>query len=95
MIATLKGRVAVTGFASNVARLDTVARAAKAAGRRVALVGRSMQKMVAAARETGYLKDMPPVLDETEVAELPAAQGAVSVHRQPGRAARRAGAHRQ
>ena len=31
-----------------------------------------MQKMVAAARETGYLKDFPPVLDETEVAELPA-----------------------
>jgi ribonuclease J len=71
VIAGLKGRVAVTGFASNVARLDTVARSAKAAGRRVALVGRSMQKMVSAARETGYLKDMPPVLDETEVAELP------------------------
>src|SRR6202012_2465803 len=50
---------------------DTVARAAKAAGRRVALVGRSMQKMVAAARETGYLKDMPPVRDEPEGAELP------------------------
>ncbi|HKU65034.1 MAG TPA: ribonuclease J [Rhizomicrobium sp.] len=71
LIGTLKGRVAVTGFASNVARLDTVARAAKASGRRVALVGRSMQKMVAAARETGYLKDFPPVLDETEVADLP------------------------
>ncbi|MFO1247959.1 MAG: ribonuclease J [Alphaproteobacteria bacterium] len=50
LIGTLKGRVAVTGFASNVARLDTVARAAKAHGRRVALVGRSMQKMVSAAR---------------------------------------------
>jgi ribonuclease J len=72
LIGTLKGRVAVTGFASNVARLDTVARAAKASGRRVALVGRSMQKMVAAARETGYLKDFPAVLDETEVADLPA-----------------------
>lgn len=72
LIGTLKGRVAVTGFASNVARLDTVARAAKTHGRRVALVGRSMQKMVAAARETGYLKDMPTVLDEAEVADLPA-----------------------
>ena len=72
LIGTLKGRVAVTGFASNVARLDTVARAAKAHGRRVALVGRSMQKMVSAARETGYLKDFPPVLDETEVADMPA-----------------------
>ncbi len=72
LIGTLKGRVAVTGFASNVARLDTVARAAKAHGRRVALVGRSMQKMVSAARETGYLKDFPTVLDETEVADMPA-----------------------
>ncbi len=33
LVGTLKGRVAVTGFASNVARLDTVARAAKAHGR--------------------------------------------------------------
>ena len=72
LIGTLKGRVAVTGFASNVARLDTVARAAKAHGRRIALVGRSMQKMVSAARETGYLKDFPSVLDETEVADMPA-----------------------
>jgi ribonuclease J len=72
LIGTLKGRVAVTGFASNVARLDTIARAAKAHGRRIALVGRSMQKMVSAARETGYLKDFPPVLDETEIADMPA-----------------------
>jgi ribonuclease J len=36
------------------------------------LVGRSMQKMVSAARETGYLRDFPPVLDETDVAEMPA-----------------------
>src|SRR3954465_6083160 len=72
LIGTLKGRVAVTGFASNVARLDTVARAARAHGRRVALVGRSMQKMVSAARETGYLKNFPTILDETEVADMPA-----------------------
>jgi ribonuclease J len=71
LVGTLKGRVAVTGFASNVARLDTVARAAKAHGRRIALVGRSMQKMVEAAKDTGYLRDFPPVLDETEAAELP------------------------
>jgi ribonuclease J len=71
LVGTLKGRVAVTGFASNVARLDTVARAAKANGRKIALVGRSMQKMTQAARETGYLKDFPPVLDETEAADLP------------------------
>jgi ribonuclease J len=71
LIGTLKGRVAVTGFASNVARLDTIARAARAHGRHIALVGRSMQKMVSAARECGYLKDFPTILDETEAAELP------------------------
>ena len=71
LVGTLTGRVAVTGFASNVARLDTVARAARAHGRHIALVGRSMQKMVSAARECGYLKDFPPILDETEAADLP------------------------
>jgi len=72
LIGTLKGRVAVTGFASNVARLDSIAHAARVHGRQIALVGRSMQKMVQAARECGYLKDFPPVLDETEAMDLPA-----------------------
>jgi len=72
LIGTLKGRVAVTSFASNVARLSTIAHAAKTHGRHVALVGRSMHKIVGAARDTGYLKDFPPVLDEAEAAELPA-----------------------
>jgi ribonuclease J len=72
LIGPLKGRVAVTGFASNIARLDSVARAGRMHGRQIALVGRSMQKMVAAARECGYLKDFPPVLDETEAMALPA-----------------------
>jgi ribonuclease J len=71
LIGTLKGRVAVTAFASNVARLETVARAAKANGREVALVGRAMHKITDAARETGYLKGFPAVLDEAEAAQLP------------------------
>jgi ribonuclease J len=71
LIGTLKGRVAVTSFASNVARLETIARAAKAHGRQVALVGRAMHKITDAARETGYLKGFPSVIDETEAAQLP------------------------
>lgn len=71
LIGTLKGRVAVTAFASNVARLDSVIRAARAHGREVALVGRSMHRIVAAARETGYLGDLPHIIDEAEAAELP------------------------
>ncbi|MBN9545837.1 MAG: ribonuclease J [Alphaproteobacteria bacterium] len=72
LIGGLKGRVAVTAFASNVARLDSVARAAAANGRKVALVGRSMHKIVAAAKESGYLADLAPMLDAAEAADLPA-----------------------
>jgi len=71
LIGSLKGRIAVTAFASNVARLDSVAKAAREHGRQIALVGRSMHKMVAAAKETGYLTDFPPTLDEAEAAQLP------------------------
>ncbi|HWC62084.1 MAG TPA: ribonuclease J [Rhizomicrobium sp.] len=74
LIGTLKGRVAVTAFASNVARLSSIAEAAKIHGRKIALVGRSMHKIVQAARDSGYLKDFPPVLDTDEAAELPARQ---------------------
>ena len=71
LIGTLKGRVAVTAFASNLARLETVAKAARANGRQVALVGRAMHKIAEAARETGYLKGFPAVIDEAEAAQLP------------------------
>ena len=72
LVGTLKGRIAVTAFASNVARLDSVAHAARVHGRKVALVGRSMHKIVQAARESGYLKDFPATLDAAEAGELPA-----------------------
>jgi len=71
LVGTLKGRVAIAAFASNVARLDSAARAAKANGRRLCLVGRSMHKMVDAARATGYLRDLPPIASEEDAAELP------------------------
>ncbi|MDE3115255.1 MAG: ribonuclease J [Pseudomonadota bacterium] len=71
LVGRLKGRVAVTAFASNVARLDSIAKAARAAGREVALVGRAMQKITAAARETGYLAGFPRTIDEAEAALLP------------------------
>ena len=72
LIGGLKRRIAVTAFASNVARLDSVAHAAKIHGRKLALVGRSMHKIVQAARASGYLKDFPAVLDAAEASELPA-----------------------
>src|SRR5262249_49564701 len=51
-----RGRVAVTTFASNVARLKAVADAARAAEREVVVVGRAMERVVQVARETGYLE---------------------------------------
>lgn len=66
------GRVAVCCFASNIARVDTVIRAARANGREVSLVGRSLWRMVETARSTGYLKDIGNLLKPHEGARLPA-----------------------
>jgi ribonuclease J len=55
LIATAPGRVAVTTFASNVARIRAVAAAARACGREVVVVGRAMERIIQVARETGYL----------------------------------------
>jgi ribonuclease J len=71
VIGSLKGRVAVACFATNIARVDSITRAALAAGRRVALFGRSLRNADAAARETGYFKDLPPFIDEDEAGYLP------------------------
>jgi ribonuclease J len=72
LIGSLRGRVAVTAFASNVARLQSVADAARAAGREIVLVGRAMRHMVQCACDTGYLPDFPNVLDEEVSLRLPA-----------------------
>ncbi|RZJ18566.1 MAG: ribonuclease J [Brevundimonas sp.] len=72
LIADLKGRVAVGCFASNVARMDSVIRAAEAAGRRVALAGRSMHRITAAAKSVGMLNDVKPFLSEQEARVWPA-----------------------
>lgn len=71
LIAGQPNRVVLTTFASNVARLETAMLAGAAAGREVFVVGRSMHRMVDAARECGYLKDTPPIRDEREAELLP------------------------
>lgn len=71
MIARIKtGKIIVACFSSNVARLETCAVAAAAAGRKMVLVGRSMHRMDQAARRSGYLKGLAPFLDEESVASL-------------------------
>ncbi len=71
LLRDLRGRVAVTCFASNITRLEFVALAAHDAGRSVALVGRSLRNIDAAARECGYLRDLPPFLTEDDVDDVP------------------------
>ena len=71
LIASFKGKVAVACFASNVARMDSVIRAAEANGRRVCLVGRSMHRMAAAAKSVGLMTDLKPFVDDSEAKRLP------------------------
>ena len=71
LIGRYDARVAVACFASNVARLETIARAAAVHGRDVALVGRSLWRIDKAARENGYFADLPRFLTEDEAGYVP------------------------
>src|SRR5438132_8978235 len=71
LIGHYDGRVAVACFASNVARLETIAHAARAHDRDVALVGRSLWRIEKAARDNGYLSDVPRFLTEDELGYIP------------------------
>ncbi len=71
LVKGLKGRVAVTCFATNLARVESLAFAARAAGREVALFGRSLRNAEAAARECGYLSSTPAFLSEDEAEDVP------------------------
>ena len=71
VIRPLRGRVAVTCFASNVARVESIALAAQDAGRTVALVGRSLRNLDAAARDCGYLRDIPDFIPEEDAGDIP------------------------
>ncbi len=70
LVRGLRGRVAITCFASNVARMETVAMAAREVGRSTALVGRSLRNIDTAARECGYFKNLPPFLTEDDVDDI-------------------------
>ncbi len=65
------GRVAVTTFASNIARVSTIAQIAEKHDRHVVLIGRSLHRMTEAAKKAGYLKDLPPFLNEKDYGYLP------------------------
>ena len=58
-----KGRVVVTTFASNAARLQTLGEVARESGRTLCFAGRSLHRIIEAAQANGYLKDMPKTVD--------------------------------
>jgi ribonuclease J len=65
------GRVVITLFASNVARMESAIKAGVAAGRSVCLVGRSLFRIAEISRECGYLEDCPEFVDSRDVGHLP------------------------
>lgn len=66
-----EGRVAVTTFASNIARVKTIALVAERHDRHVVLVGRSLHRMTEAAKKAGYLSDLPLFLTERDAGHIP------------------------
>jgi ribonuclease J len=71
MIRAAKGMVVATTFASNLARLQTLAQAAQAAGRSTVLLGRAMRRMTEAAVEEGIMAPLPGVVASEEGAQIP------------------------
>jgi ribonuclease J len=66
-----RGRVLVTTFASNAARLQTIGRVANETGRRVCVAGRSLDRILRVARANGYLLDFPEPIRFDEAMRLP------------------------
>lgn len=71
LIAAQAGMVVATTFASNVARLKTLAEAGRAAGRTVCLLGRAMKRMVSAAEQSGVLLGFPRHVAPEDALEVP------------------------
>ncbi|QHL90640.1 MBL fold metallo-hydrolase [Sphingomonas changnyeongensis] len=66
-----EGRVLVTTFASNAARLATLADVARDTGRRICVAGRSLDRILKVARSVGYLRDFPETVDFDAAMKLP------------------------
>lgn len=71
VLADKPGRIAVTTFSSNLARLESLFSVADHLGRHICLIGRSLHRFLGAARENGYLKHIPNLVDEREAGFLP------------------------
>lgn len=66
-----KGRVVVTTFASNAARLQTLGEVAKATKRKICVTGRSLDRILMVARANGYLKSFPDPISPEAAMSMP------------------------
>jgi len=71
LVSEASGMVAATTFASNVARVKTLAEAGARAGRTIVLLGRAMNRMIEASIQTGVLTDFPTVVQPEEAGDIP------------------------
>jgi ribonuclease J len=71
LVAGSSGMVVATTFASNIARVKTLAEAGKAAGRSVCLLGRAMRRMIEAGVESGVLTGFPHTVSPEDAVEIP------------------------
>jgi ribonuclease J len=71
VVSKARGRVMVTTFASNAARLSTLAAVAKASGRKFCVAGRSLDRILRVSKACGYLKDVPEPIDWDAAMRLP------------------------
>jgi len=72
VVSAAPGRVLVTTFASNAARVQTLGAVAEATGRQLCVAGRSLDRIVKVAKSVGYFKELPPVIDIDAAMDLPA-----------------------
>jgi len=70
-VSKARGRVLVTTFASNAARLKTIGEVAVETGRQVCIAGRSLNRILNVAQATGYLLDFPPAVSFDDAMRLP------------------------
>jgi ribonuclease J len=70
IMSSLKKRIVIASFASNVARMETVFYCAEKTGRQISLVGRSMHRIFKAARQCGYLKNVIEPIDPREAKNI-------------------------
>lgn len=71
VVAEAEGRVLVTTFASNAARLKTLGNVARDTGRQVCVAGRSLDRILRVAKSVGYLTDFPETVDFDTAMSLP------------------------